>query len=105
MSTQKLVIIKKAVTNLRKNVHFLDRWVSSSSLVTALDAKFEFHKDYIVNKNNINKAISKLYPSNDNLKVKSDIGIYRGTNIKEKYFWFQSHIVDPPLFLSPYKKI
>ena len=53
MSTQKLAIITKAVTNLTKNIYFVNRWVSSSSLVTALDAKFEFDKDYEVNKRNM----------------------------------------------------
>ena len=69
MSTQKLVIIKKAVTNLTKNIYFVNRWVSSSSLVAALDFKFEFDKNYEVNK------CSSL----DNLNINNE-GMYRGTN-------------------------
>ena len=102
MLTQKLVIITKAVTNLTKNKYFVNRWVSSSSLVTALNAKFEFDSDYEVNKRNMNKAINNICSSLDNLNIKNNEGIYRGTNNREKYYWFQSCIADPPLFPSPY---
>ena len=68
MSTQKLAIITKTGTNLTKNIYFVNRLVSSSSLVTALDAKFEFDKDYEVNKRNM---ISLLPFANLNCKLRN----------------------------------
>ena len=62
---------------------------------------YSFNNDFSLNRIALSKAISKLDPSVDNIKIKSQSKIYRGYNSHKQYIFVQSLNDEPPEFLNP----
>ena len=56
MSTSKIKTIQKAVINISKSLLLRDRWVSSSTFLTAIKKSYTFNDDFDLTKKNFIKS-------------------------------------------------
>ena len=99
MSSFKINLIQKSVTNVSKNKLFRHRWVSINSLLIAVENSYDFDDDFDITKKVFGKCIAQMVTSIDNLEVKNDLGMHRGK--KRNEFFFSSKILTKMLILSP----
>ena len=97
MASCKVIILRKAISNISEDIAFKNRWVRCSSLLTALQARYVL-KEVSLTKASISRVVSKLEPDISNLDFVHSSGIYSGLNTNERYYWFQGNHLDPPTF-------
>ena len=81
---------------------FQKRWVSLSSIESALRLRYPFGDHYNFDKGVLSKSLRKLYPKIDSLQEKNGLGVYRCKMSGVYFFTIQDPMLAPPEMPTTY---
>ena len=102
MSTSKTIVLQKAFLFLTKERSFQKRWVSLSSIVSALRLQYPFGDHYNFDKGVLSKSLGKLHPKIDSLQEKNGLGVYQCKMSGGYCFTIQDWMLAPPEMPNTY---
>ncbi len=100
MSTSKTKVLQKAFLFLTTERSFQKRWVSLSSIESALCLRYPFGDHYNFDKTMLSKSLGKLLPKIDSLKDPNGLGVYRCKMSAGYFFTIQDPMLAPPEMLT-----
>jgi hypothetical protein len=96
MSTSKTVVLQKAFLFLKTERLFQKRWVSLSSIESALRLRYPFSNHYDFNKLMLSKSLGKLHPKIDSLQEPNGLGVYQCKMPAGNFSTIQDPMLAPP---------
>jgi hypothetical protein len=96
MSSSKTKLLQKAFMFLMTEPCFQKRWVSLSSIASALRLRYTFGDHYNFNKAMLSKSLGKLHYKIDSLQEPNDHGVYRCKMLAGYLFTIQDPMLTPP---------
>jgi hypothetical protein len=81
---------------------FQKRWVSLSSIESALRLRYPFGDHYNFDKRVLSKSLGKLHPKIDSLQEKNGLGVYRCKMSGGYFFTIQDPMLAPPEMPTTY---
>ena len=102
MSTSKTIVLQKAFLFLTTERSFQKRWVSLSSIESALRLRYPFGDHYNFDKGVLSKSLGKLHPKIDSLQEKNGLGVYRCKMSGGYFFTIQDPMLAPPEMPTTY---
>jgi hypothetical protein len=102
MSTSKTNVLQKAFLFLTTKQSFQKRWVSLSSIESALCLRYPFGDHYNFDKAMLSKSLGKLHPKIDSLKDPNALGVYRCKMSGGYFFTIQDPMHAPPEMPTTY---
>jgi hypothetical protein len=100
MSTSKTKVLQKAFLFLTTERSFQKRWVSLSSIESALRLRYPFGDHYNFDKAMLSKSLGKLHPEIDSLQDPNGLGVYRCKMSAGYFFTVQDPMLAPPEMLT-----
>ena len=102
MSTSKTKVLQKAFLFLTTERSFQKRWVSLSSVESALRLRYPFGDHYNFDKAMLSKSLGKLHDKIDSLQDPNALGVYRCKMSGGYYFTIQDPKLAPPEMPTTY---
>ncbi len=96
MSTSKTKVLQKAFLFLTTERSFQKRWVSLSSVESALRLRYPFGDHYNFDKSMLSKLLGKLHDKIDSLQDPNALGVYRCKMSGGYFFTIQDPMLAPP---------
>ena len=102
MLTSKTKVLQKAFLFLTTERSFQKRWVSLSSIESALRLRYPFGDHYNFDKAMLSKSLGKLHPKIDSLQDPNALGVYRCKMSGGYFFTIQDPKLAPPEMPTTY---
>ncbi len=102
MSTSKTIVLQKAFLFFTTERSFQKRWVSLTSIESALRLRYPFGDHYNFDKGVLSKSLGKLHPKIDSLQEKNGLGVYRCKMSGGYFFTIQDPMLAPPDMSTTY---
>ncbi len=102
MSTSKTKVLQKAFLFLTTERSFQKRWVSLSSIESALRLRYPFGDHYNFEKSTLSKSLGNLHPNIDSLQDPNVLGVYRCKMSRGYFFTIQDPMLAPPEMPTTY---
>ena len=91
-------LLQRAIRLISRDVCFVNRWTSSTSIQKAMITRYDFDTCIKVSKMTISRAMGKIDPGIDTQNCIHPSGIYRLQSCNEKYYFMQEPSLAPPKF-------
>ena len=100
MATSKTAILQRAFIFLTTERSFQKRWVSLSSIESALRLRYPFRDHYNFDRAMLSKSLGKLHPKIDSLQDPNGLGVYQCKMPAGYFFTVQDLMLAPPEMLT-----
>jgi hypothetical protein len=102
MITSRTIVLQKAFLFLTTERSFQKRWVSLSSIESALRLHYPFSDHHNFDKGVLLKSLGKLHPKIDSLQEKNGLEVYRCKMSGGYFFTIQDPMLAPPDMSTTY---
>ena len=103
MTLTKLILLKKAASNITRDVCFRNRWIPLTTIEKAMKIRYDFNESCPLWRVTLSKALGSIDTAIDDLSHKNPSVFYRAKMSNQMVFYIQDANTPPPSFINPKK--